>query len=165
MFPKIRHASVHAKIYPICDYVLRFDGCSKGNPGKAGCGAVIYHDNDELWVGSQYLGKKITNNYAEYSGLILGLEKALEMNIYNLSVEGDSQLVINHMNKIYKCKSENLYGLYNKANQLSSQFKLIQFSHIYRSHNKRADELSNIALNSLFDDCLYDHNTGEEFKD
>jgi hypothetical protein len=69
------------------------------------------------------------------------------------------------MNKIYKCKSENLYGLYNKANQLSSQFKLIQFSHIYRSHNKRADELSNIALNSLFDDCLYDHNTGEEFKD
>ena len=70
-------------------FKLKFDGCSKGNPGLAGAGAVIYlndddtnNDNDleEIWATSQFIGTKATNNEAEYSGLIIGLKKAIELN-------------------------------------------------------------------------------------
>ena len=60
---------------------MNFDGCSKGNPGICGAGAVIYHEDDEIWGGTLFVGINATNNRAEYSGLILGLQKALEMNI------------------------------------------------------------------------------------
>ena len=46
-------------------YILRFDGASKGNPGKSGTGAVIYYNNKEIWSNSKYIGIQ-TNNYAEY---------------------------------------------------------------------------------------------------
>lgn len=148
MLPKIfkNKDNKDAIIFPTLDYILRFDGCSKGNPGLAGCGAAIYHDNDEIWSGYMYVGDNSTNNHAEYTGLILGLQQALEMNIVSLAVEGDSQLVINQMNKIYNCKSPNLFELYEKANELTKKFKIITFNHIYRKQNKRADQLSNIAI-------------------
>jgi len=148
MLPKIIIKNIHkdSKIFPTLDYVLRFDGCSRGNPGLSGCGAVIYHDNDEIWAGDFYVGSNATNNHAEYAGLILGLQQALEMKIDSLTVEGDSQLIIKQMNKIYKCKSPNLFELYKKANELAAKFKVIHFNHIYRNLNKRADQLANIAV-------------------
>jgi ribonuclease HI len=135
-----------SKIAPTLEYLLRFDGCSKGNPGKGGCGAVIYHNGTETWAGRKYVGERVTNNYAEYSGLILGLEKALELNIKALTVQGDSLLVIQQMNNIYKCNSPNLIELYTYAIELTSKFDIIQFKHIYRNNNTRADQLSNIGL-------------------
>lgn len=127
-------------------YSLYFDGCSKGNPGKAGAGAVIYENNIEIWSNSKYVGDKKTNNEAEYSGLLLGLEEAVRQNIQELLVYGDSLLVINQVNGVYKVKNQNLAVFYNKVLELQKQFTHIQFIHIYRSKNKRADELSNMAL-------------------
>lgn len=135
-------------------FKLKFDGCSKGNPGLAGAGAVIYlnddNDNDneleEIWAASQFIGTKATNNEAEYNGLIIGLKKAIELNIKELNVEGDSLLVIKQMLGEYNVKSENLFKLYNEAKEYQKQFKNITFSHIYRINNKRADQLSNMAL-------------------
>ena len=73
---------VNAKQKDECNFRLQFDGCSKSNPGLAGAGAVIYNlTNDELWFGSEFIGTKITNNYAEYMGLIIGLKQAKEMKI------------------------------------------------------------------------------------
>jgi ribonuclease HI len=155
MFPKIRPTQTNSiKIVPIMDYILRFDGCSKGNPGLAGCGAVIYYNDNEIWAGQYYVGEKETNNYAEYAGLILGLQEAIELNIDKLDVQGDSMLVIEQMNKKYNCKSKNLIKLYEKANELSRQFKQITFNHIYRQSNKRADELSNIAVDLMINDKM-----------
>ena len=59
-------------------YRLFFDGCSKGNPGSAGIGAVIYKDEHEIWSGSKYIGEGETNNKAEYMALIMGLEEAIK---------------------------------------------------------------------------------------
>lgn len=153
MLPCIKTNSIKTVIeqsdfQPTFDFILRFDGGSRGNPGLSGCGAVIYHDNNEIWSGYLYLGEKQTNNYAEYMGLIFGLEKALKMNITNISVQGDSLLVINQLTNKYKCKSENLIELYAKATELSKQFKSIEFNHILRNKNKRADELSNKAMDA-----------------
>ena len=137
------------KIYPTCDYVMYFDGCSKGNPGHAGIGAVIYQNADELWGASQYIGDTKTNNQAEYSALIFGLQSAIDHNIKELLVYGDSQLVINQMNNIYKVKHPYLIILYNQAKELTKQFNYIEFKHILRNKNNRADELANLGINEM----------------
>ena len=128
------------------EYKLQFDGCSKNNPGLAGAGAVIYKNGIEIWSNHLFVGTNNTNNYAEYMGLIFGLEKAIELNIKTLHIEGDSLLVINQMIGKYKCNSHNLIELYNKAKILASDFDDIRFSHIFRNKNVRADELSNNAV-------------------
>ena len=125
---------------------MNFDGCSKGNPGLAGAGAVIYINNEEVWTGSSFVGTNSTNNEAEYAGLILGLEKALEMNIKNLLVNGDSQLVIHQMTGKYRCNSPNLIPLFQTAKKLEQKFENIKFEHLLRNLNHRADELANIAI-------------------
>jgi ribonuclease HI len=103
-----------SKIYPEFDFQMNFDGCSRGNPGLSGAGAVIYNDNDEIWSGSFFVGEKSTNNHAEYAGLILGLQQAQHLKIKNILIKGDSQLVINQMEGKYKCSSPNLIQLFEK---------------------------------------------------
>jgi ribonuclease HI len=136
-------------IEPHPEYLLQFDGCSKGNPGKAGSGAVIYKNNNEIWGKSLFIGDKNTNNEAEYIGLIIGLEEAINMGIQELYVEGDSLLVIKQMKGEYKVKAENLYKLYEKAKKLEMQIISVSYNHVYRDKNKRADALSNMALNFI----------------
>ena len=134
----------------VTNFTLFFDGCSKGNPGKAGAGAVIYQciDNNltELWSNYTFLGDSHTNNYAEYMGLIIGLEEAVRMGITNLHVNGDSMLVIKQMQGLYAVKSPNLMKLYKDAKTLAKSIGKITFAHVDRSENKRADALSNEAI-------------------
>jgi ribonuclease HI len=128
------------------EYKLQFDGCSKNNPGLAGAGAVIYKNGKEIWADHLFVGTNNTNNYAEYSGLIFGLEKAIELNIKALYIEGDSLLVINQMTGKYKCNSPNLIEIHKKTKELIPNFHDIMFVHIFRNKNVRADELSNNAI-------------------
>jgi ribonuclease HI len=139
-----------AKIFPISEYVMNFDGSSKGNPGLAGAGVVIYKNNEEYWSTCKFVGYK-TNNQSEYSALIIGLKEALNLDINTLCVYGDSLLVINQVNGLFKVKSPILLELYQEANELKSRFKYIEFNHVYREYNKRADELSNLALENIND--------------
>jgi len=167
--PTIKTINHDAKIYPSSQFVLYFDGCSKGNPGPSGIGAVIYKDGVEFWASCKYIGNKRTNNEAEYSALIFGLETAIEKKITKLSVCGDSLLVINQMNKLYKVKHPNLFDLYDKVNELKNKFEYIDFNHVYRKLNKRADELSNLALEFIQEDnneteIIYDNDNLEESK-
>jgi ribonuclease HI len=136
------------KIQPITqfEYVLFFDGCSKGNPGAAGAGAVIYHNDIEIWSDAIFVGNRETNNVAEYSGLIYGLEEAVRQNIKQLSIKGDSELVIKQVNGVYKVKSPAMIPLYTRVKELQKNFERIEFVHVYRDKNKRADELSNDGL-------------------
>ena len=148
MLPKITtfNKVSYPKIYPKFNFVMNFDGCSKGNPGISGAGAVIYNDNKEIWSESFFVGDNVTNNHAEYAGLILGLQQAVEMDIKRLLIKGDRQLVINHMNGAYKCKSPNLIELYERAKELEKNFDEIFYEHVLRNFNKRADQLSNEGL-------------------
>lgn len=125
---------------------LYFDGASKSNPGEGGCGAVIYDKQEEVASRSMYLGSNVTNNYAEYMGLVVGLQLAIEENIRCLNVSGDSMLVINQMKKVWKVKSLTLLELYSDAQKLIKCFDRITFIHVKRHMNKRADELANISL-------------------
>jgi len=166
ILPKIKTMSKekNARVFPEIEYKLQFDGCSKSNPGIAGAGAVIYKFNEEIYSKIQFVGNNSTNNVAEYTGLIIGLKLAIEMGIKNIAVEGDSLLVIKQMKGEYKVKSENLIDLYNEAKQLIKNFEFISFNHIYRNNNKRADELSNLAITKdyLDEKMYYDKDDEDE---
>jgi ribonuclease HI len=128
-------------------YTLYFDGCSKGNPGPSGAGAVIYDVlMKEIWSVAHFVGSNNTNNEAEYTGLLVGLRRAVEMGMTDLLVCGDSQLIIRQMKGEYKVKSASLRPMYLEAVELAKSIETIQYEHVYREFNKRADELSNLGL-------------------
>jgi RecQ family ATP-dependent DNA helicase len=143
-------------------YTLYFDGASKGNPGLAGAGAIIYDNNKkDMWNLSMFVGINETNNTAEYNGLILGLTKAIEMKINNLVVKGDSELIIKQMTGEYKVSAPNLKYLFNSAKELEKKISNICYKHIYREKNTVADRLANEGLtknktsNEIYDN-MYD---------
>jgi len=163
LFVKIPRRVKYEKIFPQCSYTLHFDGCSKGNPGPSGIGAVIYKGEQEIWSKSEYIGDDKTNNQAEYLALIMGLSNAISSGIEQIYVFGDSQLVINQINNVYKVKNRSLFELYEKVSYLKQRFKYIEFNHVYREENKRADELANNAfklwynnLNNISDEIYED---------
>ena len=133
-------------------FILNFDGCSKGNPGLSGAGAVIYNNNIEVWAGYSFVDTSATNNQAEYTGLIIGLKYAVDNQIQDLLVQGDSQLVINQMTGKYKCNADKLIVLYKTAKALEKHIKNVQYAHVLRKFNARADELSNMAVQKYTDD-------------
>jgi len=127
-------------------YTLFFDGCSKGNPGRAGAGAVLYKNQVEVYADSLFVGEKETNNVAEYNGLLLGLREAVSRGVKKLAVKGDSLLIIKQLNGEYKVNSPAMKPLYEEAKALSSFFVRVTFEHVYRTDNKRADALANMGI-------------------
>ena len=126
--------------------VAFIDGGARGNPGPAGCGAVLFdRDKQLLAEGSLYVGQT-TNNVAEYEGLLLALRKALELGVQSLEVRSDSQLLVRQMTGAYRVKALNLQPLYNQAQTLARRFKSIHYTHVPREQNKHADRLANKAM-------------------
>ena len=146
-FKEIDISGSKVKILPIegSEYTLHFDGGARGNPGLGGCGWVICKGGVEIYAGMAPLGK-CTNNYAEYKGLEQGLLSALDKNYKTLTVYGDSLLVINQTNGIWKCRAENLAPILKDIIKLKGDFDRIEFLHVKRADNKRADELANEAM-------------------
>jgi len=130
------------------EYKLMFDGGSRGNPGLCGCGYVIYKNDEIIKEGNKVVSEENTNNFAEYMGLIIGLEYAIDIGINNLLIQGDSKLVINHINGTFQCKSYNLIALYNKVKLYLGKIKQYNCQHILRDKNKIADKLANQAMDS-----------------
>ncbi len=127
--------------------ILYADGASRGNPGTAGAGAILKSPSGEVLAEiAQYLGEKLTNNYAEYQALIIGLTKALELDAKLIDVFMDSELVVKQINGIYKVKHENMIPLYQQAMSLLKKFKQYHVKHVRREYNKEADRLSNLAI-------------------
>lgn len=128
-------------------YQIFTDGGSRGNPGEAGIGLVIFDGSTGEIVKQlgDYLGQT-TNNVAEYSALIRALQIARELGGEKIEVYADSELMIKQLNGQYKVKSEGLIPLYQQVKQLSRGFQSCQFTHVLRGKNKLADELANLAM-------------------
>ena len=127
-------------------YTLQFDGACRGNPGLCGAGYVIYKDNEIMEKHSKFVAVRNTNNFSEYSALLFGIERVIELGIKDINVEGDSQLVINQLNGIYSVRSDNIIELYNKIVEHLCDFDSFTFRHIRREKNKLADCLANTAI-------------------
>jgi ribonuclease HI len=127
---------------------LYADGGSRGNPGPAAYGAVIRDENGAtLREISAFLGTS-TNNVAEWSGLIAGLEAALELGADDIDVRLDSELVVRQLSGAYRVKQPHLIPLHAKAKALLRRFARSRVSHVRREHNKEADALLNQVLDT-----------------
>jgi ribonuclease HI len=124
---------------------LFFDGGSRGNPGIAAGAAVIVFPDGKTATVSKFL-PHATNNDAEYTGLIIGLEKARELGINNLSVKGDSNLAIEQVSGRWKINNDRLRQLCRQAQQQIQQFNQISLTWIPREENKLADAAVNQCL-------------------
>jgi ribonuclease HI len=124
---------------------IYIDGASKGNPGPSGVGVVICQDSQTIKNISSYIGNT-TNNIAEYTALIYGLQEGLILKAESIKINTDSQLLYRQINKLYRIKSPNILGLYNQAMHLMAAFKEVSIKHIPREANRGADKLADKAV-------------------
>lgn len=125
------------------------DGGSRGNPGPSASGYVIYRDGKQLESGGQYIGIT-TNNQAEYTAVLLGLQAACKYADASSTVQFymDSMLVVNQMNGVYKIKNRDLWPIHQKIRELMKEFNSVHFSHVYRDDNIAADAEVNKILDA-----------------
>ncbi|TAL14374.1 reverse transcriptase-like protein [Patescibacteria group bacterium] len=125
--------------------VIYSDGGSRGNPGPSAAAFVILDNETVIDQGGEYIGIT-TNNQAEYHGVLLGLERAVEKGIDALEFRIDSMLVVNQLNGLYKIKNRELWPVNERVQTLLSKFKSVKFHHVPRELNKMADALVNKLL-------------------
>lgn len=124
---------------------IYFDGASKGNPGPAGAGAAVLRGSSVEKEIKKYLGIA-TNNQAEYSALLLGLQAARDLGAKEVEVFGDSELVIFQLLGRYQIRDEKLKLLYQQVVEVGRGFDKLRFTHVPREKNKLADALANEAV-------------------
>ena len=124
---------------------IYIDGASKGNPGPSGIGVVICRDGRTIKNIASFIGNT-TNNIAEYTALIYGLQEGLMLKVERIKINTDSQLLYRQLKRIYKIKNPNILGLYNQVQHLISAFNQISINHIPREANRGADKLANQAV-------------------
>ncbi|OHU30398.1 bifunctional RNase H/acid phosphatase [Mycobacteroides franklinii] len=127
--------------------LVEADGGSRGNPGLAGYGAVVFAPDHEtvLAEACEAIGHA-TNNVAEYRGLIAGLAEAARLGATEVSVSMDSKLVVEQMSGRWKVKHPDLIVLYQQAVTAAMQFESVGYKWIPRERNKHADRLANEAM-------------------
>ncbi|WP_433714642.1 bifunctional RNase H/acid phosphatase [Nocardia sp. CA-084685] len=129
------------------EVIVEADGGSRGNPGPAGYGAVVFSADHVRILAErrEYVGIT-TNNVAEYRGLIAGLEAAAELGARVVSVRMDSKLVVEQMSGRWKVKHASMIPLADRARRLVAGFDRVTFTWIPRAQNSHADRLANEAM-------------------
>ena len=130
------------------------DGASRGNPGPSGIGVVFFDDNKKAVKKLfKFIGNG-TNNVAEYTALIYGVQEALIDKYENIIINSDSELLTRQLRGEYRVKNENLKPFYEQFLHLSRGFSKIDVVSIPREQNKIADNLANKAIDSRIDSSL-----------
>ncbi len=131
------------------EFVVEADGGSRGNPGPAGYGAVVLDaaTGETLVEAAEYLGV-VTNNVAEYRGLLAGLRAARELDPdATVHVRMDSKLVVEQMSGRWKIKHPDMKPLATEASRVFPPGR-VTYEWIPRAHNKHADRLANEAMDA-----------------
>ena len=131
------------------------DGGSLNNPGQAASAYLIYIGGQLLEKKSVRLGIR-SNNFAEYTALILALGRVIELiksqiihKPEQLECFSDSLLMVNQLRGIYKVKNSDLKGLFVEVYSLLKKCPFpVKFIHILREKNQAADNLVKEALSS-----------------
>jgi ribonuclease HI len=124
------------------------DGGARGNPGPAAYGFVLETEDGAVLAAEGEAIGTATNNVAEYSGLVAGLRRALELQVPELEVVSDSELMVKQMRGEYRVKNEALRDLFLEATRLARRLESVEYRHVKRAHNELADKLVNEALDA-----------------
>ncbi|TMG46497.1 MAG: reverse transcriptase-like protein [Chloroflexi bacterium] len=128
--------------------ILYADGAARGNPGPAGAGAVLLDEDGTVVAELTLALGRATNNVAEYSALILGLEEAKRLGANAIDVRMDSKLVVEQLSGRWRTKHPGLIPLALRAGQLLASFPEREIRHVPREQNLVADALSNRAIDA-----------------
>ncbi len=128
--------------------IVACDGASRGNPGPAGAGAQIVDDDGVVLAEIAEGIGETTNNVAEYTAVIRGLERARELGAAHVLLRSDSQLLINQLTGLYRVKAPHLQPLHRQARKLAAEFDSIEFEHVRRERNTEADRLANAGVDA-----------------
>jgi ribonuclease HI len=124
------------------------DGGSRGNPGPAAYAFVLEaEDGTVLDARGEAIGVA-TNNVAEYSALVAGLERAVQVGVDELEVVSDSELMVKQMRGEYRVKNRALQDLFLDASRLARSIGRVTYTAVRREHNELADSLVNEALDA-----------------
>ncbi|MFC7430219.1 MULTISPECIES: reverse transcriptase-like protein [unclassified Agrococcus] len=129
--------------------IVEADGGSRGNPGRAGSGAVVIDaSTGEILAEVGTFVGIATNNLAEYRGMIEGCRTALAIDPdATLDVRMDSKLVVEQMSGRWKIKHPSMADLAQEARQLLSGVA-VRFTWVPRAQNARADRVANEAMDA-----------------
>ena len=126
--------------------IINCDGAARGNPGPAGAGAVVVdEDGVVLAEVAEGLGET-TNNVAEYTAVIRGLEEATRLGAHEVLLRSDSQLLINQLTGRYRVKAPHLQPLHRRVRALMQGFAKVDLEHVPRERNVAADQLANLGV-------------------
>ncbi|MBX7159684.1 MAG: ribonuclease HI family protein [Acidimicrobiia bacterium] len=127
------------------------DGGARGNPGPAAIGVVVREAGtssmDVLTEISRTIGET-TNNVAEYSAVIAGLEAAADLGADSVRLASDSELLVKQLQGAYRVKAAHLVPLYRRCRELLRGFDSVEIVHVRRELNVEADALVNQALDA-----------------
>ncbi len=126
------------------------DGGARGNPGPGACSVIVRKDGEILIKSSKFLGERVTNNVAEYEGLIHALELASKVTNNELTCFLDSELVVNQLLGKYKVRNEDILQLFLKVQKMQENFKSIKYQYVPRTDNFQqiVDEILNDELDN-----------------
>ncbi len=127
---------------------LYSDGGSRGNPGDAAIGFVICEDDEIIYEKARPIGIA-TNNIAEYTALLEGLDALIRFGVQSAEVFLDSELVVKQIKGEYKVKNQELKIIFDKVRDKIGNFNSFSIKHIKREYNKEADRIVNIALDTM----------------
>ncbi len=127
---------------------LSTDGGARGNPGPAAYGYVLETEDGTVLAAHGAAIGIATNNVAEYSALIAGLEKAADVGVSELEVISDSELMVKQMRGEYKVKNAALRDLSLHARAVARRLGTVRYTAVRREHNELADRLVNEALDA-----------------
>ena len=129
--------------------IVEADGGSRGNPGPAGYGSVVWsEDRSTVLAEAKRSIGRTTNNVAEYRGLIAGLEEAANVGATEVTVSMDSKLVVEQMAGRWRVKHPDLVPLHQQARALAQRFDRVTYAWIPRDRNAHADRLANEAMDA-----------------
>ncbi|MFD6857628.1 bifunctional RNase H/acid phosphatase [Rhodococcus sp. NPDC060090] len=129
--------------------VVEADGGSRGNPGPAGYGAVVFGSDHRTVLAERNASiGRATNNVAEYRGLIAGLTAAAELGADDVEVRMDSKLVVEQMSGRWKVKHPDMIPLVAQAQEWGSKFSRVNYTWVPRAENGYADRLANEAMDA-----------------
>ena len=124
------------------------DGGARGNPGPAAFAYVLEAEDGTVLAAHGEAMGVATNNVAEYSALLAGLEQAVGFGVGELEVVSDSELMVKQMRGEYKVKNEALRALSLRAAELAQGIGNVTYTAVRREHNELADRLVNEALDA-----------------
>lgn len=134
------------------DLIVNTDGASRGNPGPASYGFVIQKRGGEIL---HQEGKAIgfnTNNVAEYSGVLGGLEYIKDHYSakapHSIEIVTDSRLVASQLAGKFKIKNPNLKKIFDLIKSMEFDLGFVSYRNVPREQNFLADRLANMALDN-----------------